>query len=236
MFAWIRDRRAAAAYWQCLARAPLDAAGQPGFAGEVTRVPLESLVPAPESVPVTLLDHRYVLGGLGPAELIVLCRLARNADPRTVFEVGTFLGATTLQLAANTTAEIYTLDLPPRGHPEYVETDYWGQPDEPGAWYRASPHAKRIRQLYGNSQAYDFSEYARRMDFVFVDASHRYEPAGKDTQIALDLVAPGGLVVWHDYGHHAPGLRRVLDELSAARNLRHIAGTSLVVYAADAQR
>ncbi|HYM58730.1 MAG TPA: class I SAM-dependent methyltransferase [Solirubrobacteraceae bacterium] len=184
-------------------------------------------------MPVTLIAHRYVLGGLGPAELIVLCRLARSADPKTIFEFGTFLGATTLQLAANTTAEVYTLDLPPRGHPAHVETDYWGQPDEPGEWYRDSPHVSRIQQLYGNSQTYDFSDYAGKIDFVFVDASHRYQPAIKDTQTALELVAPGGLVVWHDYGYRAEGVRRVLNDLSKTRRLRHIAGTSLVVYSAD---
>lgn len=85
----------------------------------------------------------------------------------------------------------------------------------------------RIRQLY------DFSEHAGKIDFVFVDASHRYQPAAKDTRTALELVAPGGLVVWHDYGYRAEGLRRVLDELSKTRRLRHIAGTSLVVYSSD---
>jgi predicted O-methyltransferase YrrM len=230
VFALATNRKAAIAYWRSLARAPLDAAGQQGFAGNVQRVPLDELVPSHESVPVTLLDYRYVLGGLGVNELLALCRIARHADPKTIFEFGTFLGGTTLQLAANTDAEIFTLDLAPRGHPDHVETEYWGQPDEPGLWFRDSPYSSRIHQLYGNSQTYDFSEYIGKVDFVFVDAAHKYDPVLKDTQTALELVAPGGLVVWHDYSFKAEGVRRVLEELATTRPLRHIGGTSLAVY------
>ena len=66
---------------------------------------------------------------------------------------------------------------------------------------------------------------------MFVDGSHAYEYVRKDSATAMRLVAKGGIVLWHDYGRWE-GVSRALDELEAQRRLglRHIAGTSLVVW------
>ena len=36
-------------------------------------------------------------------------------------------------------------------------------------------------------------------DLIFVDGSHRVEHVVEDSRLALALLAPGGIVVWHDY-------------------------------------
>jgi hypothetical protein len=36
-------------------------------------------------------------------------------------------------------------------------------------------------------------------DLVFVDGSHRLEDVIADSRLALELLAPGGIIVWHDY-------------------------------------
>ena len=66
---------------------------------------------------------------------------------------------------------------------------------------------------------------------MFVDGSHAYEYALADSDTAFRLVAPNGVVVWHDYGVWE-GVTRALEEIEAARRLglRHIGGTSLVVW------
>ena len=48
----------------------------------------------------------------------------------------------------------------------------------------------------------------------------------------LDVLAPGGVLVWHDYAPVWPGVMRWLGELHARRPLCHITGTALVVDAA----
>ena len=91
--------------------------------------------------------------------------------------------------------------------------------------------AGRITQLHGDSATFDWSPYAGRAGLVFVDGSHAYDYVRKDSETALRLAAPGGLVLWHDYGRWE-GVSRALDELEAQRRLglRQIAGTSLVIW------
>jgi hypothetical protein len=67
---------------------------------------------------------------------------------------------------------------------------------------------------------------------VFVDASHAYSYVVNDTRLALALVRPGGIVLWHDYVSpaHCYGVWRALNELARELPLAHVARTSLVAY------
>lgn len=51
------------------------------------------------------------------------------------------------------------------------------------------------------------------MDFVFVDGAHDYQSVRKDTENALRLLRPGGVILWHDYGV-AEGVTLCLNELA----------------------
>ena len=68
---------------------------------------------------------------------------------------------------------------------------------------------------------------------MFVDGSHAYDYVRKDTDTAMRLVRPGGVVLWHDYGVW-PGVMQALEELEAARRLGlvNIKGTSSVFWRA----
>jgi hypothetical protein len=72
------------------------------------------------------------------------------------------------------------------------------------------------------------------MDLAFGDGSHARPYVGSDSSKALRMARPGGLVRWHDYDPDAPDeIRGVRDELTALASrprLRHIEGTTLVVY------
>jgi hypothetical protein len=67
---------------------------------------------------------------------------------------------------------------------------------------------------------------------VFVDGSHAYSYVVSDSERALRLVSPGGLVLWHDYAgpRHSPGVYRALNELAERLPLVRITGTALAVY------
>jgi len=91
-----------------------------------------------------------------------------------------------------------------------------------------------IMGLYGFGQdpaTFDFSAHHGRAGLVFVDGSHSYEYVIADTETAARLVAPKGVVIWHDYGVWE-GVTRALEEIEASRHLglRHVRGTSLVVW------
>ena len=170
-----------------------------------------------------------------PEELLVLCKITRDKDPQTIFEIGTFMGATTLRLAANSQADVYTLDLPPKGHPDFVPppVDDPGldvYPDSPGACFAETDYSGRIQQLYGNSQTFDYSPYLEKMDLVFVDGSHHFDLVLRDSMNAFKMLKPNGVIVWHDYEKWAPEVMDALQTVSQRFPLVHISGTSLAVY------
>jgi len=75
------------------------------------------------------------------------------------------------------------------------------------------------------------SAHFGRAGLVFVDGSHAHNYVIADTDTALKLLARKGVVHLHDYGVWE-GVTRALEEIEASRHLglRHIRGTSLVVW------
>lgn len=188
------------------------------------------------ATPIRLVEPEPHHGNVTLLELIVLSRLVRQRAPRSLFEIGTFDGRTTLNLAANAPddAVVHTLDLPPHAPTAYAlaAADYqFVNKPASGARIVGSQWATRIRQLYGDSATFDFSPYTA--GFVFLDGSHAYEYVLSDSMRALALVGEGpATIVWHDYGVWEE-VTRGLEELATLddrfQNLRWIRGTSLAV-------
>jgi predicted O-methyltransferase YrrM len=198
--------------------------------------------------PIRLVETGKADGNVNLAELGVLAQAAAATAAGTIiFEIGTFDGRTTLNLAVNAPAQtpVFTLDLPPDEAAAYAlapgERQYVDKP-KPGARFRDAPPpwsaaAVRISQLHGDSATFDWTPYAGQAGLVFVDGSHAYDYVYKDSETAMRLIARGGIVLWHDYGRWE-GVTRALDELEAERRLglRHVRGTSLVVWREHAAR
>ncbi len=98
--------------------------------------------------------------------------------------------------------------------------------------YSGSDVEPKIQQHYGDSKALDVTPWKGQCDLVFVDGSHAYSYVLNDSRKALDLVKPGGLVIWHDYAgaRHCPGVYRGLNELARELPLFHVKGTTFVAY------
>jgi predicted O-methyltransferase YrrM len=98
--------------------------------------------------------------------------------------------------------------------------------------YSGSDAEQKVQQLFGDSKTLDVGRWAGTCDLVFVDGSHAYSYVVSDSAKALELVAPGGLVLWHDYAgpRHSPGVYRALNELAERVPLVRLAGTTLVAY------
>ena len=192
----------------------------------------EEHFPGISQLPVTLSDYIYNYGDMPVHEIFTLCQIVRWAKPECIFEIGTFQGGTTRQMAANSTAKIYTLDLPPEtGEKRRVlDADLDVYPEVPGAKFQENEYAQQIHQLFGDSQTFDFSPYYGHVNLVFVDACHHYEFVKKDSENALKMVSPGGIILWHDYADYAPGVVQALNELSTKKQLFHLQGTSLVIH------
>ena len=210
--------------------------------GQATSLPVvrwQDLFPA---MPIRLTEARKNAGDVNLSELAVLATaVAAAAGGGEVIEIGTFDGRTTLNLAINAPAQyaVFTLDLPADVAPKFaleeaervlVEKPRSGRRfiEAPAEWKAA---AGRITQLFGDSAAFDWSAHFGRAGLVFVDGSHAHDYVIADTDTALRLVAHKGVVIWHDYGVW-DGVTRALEEIEASRRLglRHVRGTSLVVW------
>lgn len=171
-------------------------------------------------------------------ELKVISNLVHRLQPKTIFEIGTFEGRTTLNMALNAPhATIVTLDLPGSelGNTQLEiavgEARYIDKPQSGGRFLN-HPASSRITQVYGDSATFDFSPYHATVDLVFIDGSHAYDYVLNDTWKALDIVAPGGTILWHDYTNWdgvREALNTVYQEDPRCRGIRHIGGTSIAV-------
>ncbi|MBN2036345.1 MAG: class I SAM-dependent methyltransferase [Chitinispirillaceae bacterium] len=193
----------------------------------------------PEDLQIRCLKPEFESGGIFPYEMICFNLIVAHYAPHRVFEIGTFNGRTTLNIAANTPSgtRIFTLDLPfepgpqtsLRQHPwdgKFIATRGNGR------YYRESAFRDKITQLNGDSATFDFTPYADTMDLVFIDGSHSYEYVTSDSQKALTLLRGGkGIILWHDYGTKWHDVTRALNDLKtscpAFGSIKHIRGTSL---------
>jgi hypothetical protein len=206
----------------------------------------------PSSLAVAVRDRDTgVDGNVSAHELDIISKLVKLTDPAVLFEIGTFDGRTTLNLAAHSRAEarVYTLDLPRTGMdaaglPLAVHDRKYVDKARSGGRFHGTDVAGKIVQLYGDSATFDYRPYVRKVDFLFIDGSHSYHYVLNDSWAALRMVRGRGLILWHDYvssGHRCwPGLVRALEELHARepafRGLQHIAGTALVVLSVSSSR
>ena len=193
-------------------------------------------------ISLQLTEVDLVNGNISPSELIVIAALVHQAAPRVCFEIGTFDGCTTVNLAANQPSDghVFTLDLPASGKSatllplDKLDGQYIDKPSS-GARIPGHQHAKRITQLYGDSAIYDFSDFHDKVNFMFVDGSHSYYYVKSDSQVAVKLVPRNaGLILWHDYNtRYWHGVTRALNELYSTHpefsGLRHIQNTTLCI-------
>lgn len=211
----------------------------------VRRVPVDEIDPRLASGPhgprrsteIVFVPFWRTPAGVGDFETWILCTLARDA--RRIFEFGTGSGKTTYLLARNApNALVATLTIPPDAtvsaapgdEPEAIMTARAEVGDS--FYYQGASCAARIDQFFGDSMTFDETPWRDSCDLVFVDGGHARSCVENDTRKALRMVKPGGWVVWHDYRgpRRARGVFDTLNALAKALPLRHIAGTSLVVY------
>ena len=183
-----------------------------------------------------------VAGGTSDFEAWILATLSKRA--RLLFEFGTCTGKTTYLWARNSPADarVVTVTLGPDDAAVLYHAES-GDDERDSRYaldestfseflYTGTPVAAKVTQLFADSKALDVTPWSGQCDLVFVDGSHAYSYVVTDSEKALQLVRPGGVVLWHDYAgpHQAAGVRRGLDELARRIPLVHIAQTSLVAY------
>jgi predicted O-methyltransferase YrrM len=199
---------------------------------------LDLSVIAPENTQFQVREPIGKDGNVSLLEIVAIARLIRRYEPAAIFEIGTFDGRTTLNMAANSPvgAHVYTLDLPKTGISDAkLPLDRWDvsyiNKDASGTRFLHTDCESKITSLYGDSAAFDFSPYYDKIDLIFIDGAHTYEYAMNDTAAALKMLRGGkGVLLWHDFGSNT-GVTRALHELQKTenrlKNIGHIEHTSL---------
>lgn len=180
-------------------------------------------------------------GGTSILEAWILAALSKKSSQ--MFEFGTCTGRTTYLWAANSPedATVTTITLAPDDIVSY-QTDVGDDAaDLKNAHseskftefiYTNTPFEDKVQQLFGDSKQFDESPYTEEFDLIFVDGSHAHSYVLSDSQKALAMLKPGGIVLWHDYRgpQRTKGVFSALNQLSRELPLRRIDGTSLVFY------
>lgn len=129
-------------------------------------------------------------------ELAALFDSFERTGARSFLEIGTYKGATAAAFAlAFPEATVTTIDLP-----EPTETVWNPQESSETGVALRDLGIKRVEEVRMSSAALDnWTGERRRFDMIFVDGDHSRDSVVRDLMNALDLLAPGGCVVAHDY-------------------------------------
>ncbi len=201
----------------------------------MSQKPLDEIADGKDAI--TLQDFGVREGNVTSFELMAIALLIANHKPKRLLEVGTFDGNTTLQMALNTPpdAMFHTIDLPEgeaSTHLPILDEDmkYVQDQNKLTRKYEGSTVEHKVIQHFGDSTVYDFANFTKTglIDFCFIDGGHSYECVKSDTENVLRILAPTGIILWHDFTPNCPGVYQYLSELSTTRSLVHIAGTHLV--------
>lgn len=188
---------------------------------------------------VPFLYDTRVEGYIDDHQRAIVAALVEGLGARTFFEIGTSLGRTAWTVAHhNPNVQIWTLDVPPTEGADQTALElgaddrtYFRPVDRCGEAFHGTGEAERITQLWGDSATFDYSPYAGKMDFVYVDGAHSYEYVRSDSQRALEMLSPWGAIAWDDYVT-GPGVYEYLGELAPSLDwpIYHLFGTRMAIY------
>jgi len=176
-----------------------------------------------------------------PNETQILATLSHELKPKTVFEIGTYNGFTALHFAYNTPddAKVYTLDLPAdfevQDKNNYSYDDLMvvelSKKNIARRVYKNDPMGKKVVELFGDSEKFDYSPYYGKMDMVFIDGNHSYRFVKSDTENAFKMLSPDGVIIWHDFDYiiHRD-VFKYLNELASTHTLYSIPHTRFAIY------
>lgn len=155
-------------------------------------------------------------------DAVYLQKIVGLLRPLRILELGSYKGYTALAMARQFSADqrLITVDVLP----------------DHGSAYAGRPEAQQIERRVGAVNPALFrGDAPGSYDLIFIDADHRYEAARHDTQTVLPLLAPAGLMVWHDYANWGLftggcGVPEFLHEFAETRPVLHLAGSNLAVH------
>jgi hypothetical protein len=194
----------------------------------------------PSAGPVTPAEHLTISlpafhagGGMTFTEVVILARVTKAIQPRTVFEMGTYNGLTTAVFLLNSDPEarVVSLDLPVDSMERSAEiaSDSKLVESRRLGWLPKALQLRPYTQLLCDSMVFDPSPYLNSVDLGLVDAAHDFAHVQNDTIKMAGMMSDTGICFWHDYGGKGAlrPLARYLNRLGKRGALYRIPDTSL---------
>lgn len=168
---------------------------------------------------------------MNPGELETLVALIRSVNAKAVLEFGINVGRTAQAILeyCPTVVSYEGVDVP-IGYVTEKAVQRGEVPTVVGELVVQDPRVKLIVRPTGSHEL--TSKDLSPCDAVFVDGDHSRKGVMNDTGLALEMVRPGGIIMWHDY--HDLGTVDVRDVLHECQKefpdmpLRHVPGTWIV--------
>lgn len=137
-------------------------------------------------------------GGVNPGDRRAISALLEFLRPKSVLEIGTHIGSSTLVIAATLAeqeAHITTVDVLDVNDPELRPWEKYGSEHSPEALVRGEAPVAFVRQ----SSLEFMSNTSQKFDFIFLDGDHSAATVYREMPLALQILAPGGVILIHDY-------------------------------------
>jgi cephalosporin hydroxylase len=150
--------------------------------------------------------------------------LPETPSPLRFVEIGSFAGSSLFlncKALKRIAPQLQGFAIEPGGHPQFYEVLKHLQGDVTHLHMFSHQAAPQLKQV--------FEQDSRLPTFIFVDGDHTYEGVKQDIIDYFPLLAPGGIMIFHDYlppltdenreaifYHHAgnePGIRQACQEL-----------------------
>ena len=184
------------------------------------------------------LRMRHALGGsIKVIDAYYLAKLLEQNKPKTILEIGSFLGFSTHWLLKNSeswNAKVTALDpnirhrifdsprtilekLNEQYLPDRLEiiTGFLGSWTSSVYWDYEHREPKRSREYVDNllkERVVIDKTWDRKFDFIFIDGDHSYPSVMRDFKTCYNFLKPNGLIAFHD-SMSSIGVSKVLTEL-----------------------
>ena len=145
--------------------------------------------------------------GVNPGDGRALYHLVRGLRPARVLEVGTHIGASTAHIAAALRANaaegapaplLTTVDIQDVNDPVARPWEGFGSPLAPAEIVRRLGMTDRVRFVASPSLSY-LATTTETFDLIFLDGDHSAATVYQEVPAALRCLAPGGVILLHDY-------------------------------------
>jgi predicted O-methyltransferase YrrM len=177
----------------------------------------------PENVSVELpMYHPLSAGEDTPLnDLVFVLSVAKVRKSRRILEVGTYRARSALALHLNCPdAKIVSFDI------QVLRSPY----------REALNGISNIELRHASfSDSVDILKAEPRFDMIFIDGAHDIDSVCDDSRLAFEILAPDGIIIWHDYRRSGYFTRELmvpeaLELIRGDRRLFHVQGTTCAVY------